>query len=186
MLPRLQVLRNRLGLTDERALHDAERTLTEIAASTLDFELPPYDLDYLQRIHRALFIDIYKWAGELRTVDISKGGTHFCNVTRIEAESAKLFRRLAAANWFEGQARHDLVCAVAELYGDLNMIHPLREGNGRAQRILFDHIIINAGDEISWWEVGEREWIQANIDAVVCDYRALAEIFQRCIGQAIA
>ena len=65
------------------------------------------------------------------------------------------------------------------------MIHPFREGNGRAQRILFDHIIINAGHEISWWEVEEHEWIQANIDAVVCDYQLMTRIFHRCIGQAI-
>ena len=65
------------------------------------------------------------------------------------------------------------------------MIHPFREGNGRAQRILFDHIIINAGHEISWWEVEESEWIQANVDAVVRDYQLMTEIFQRCIGQAI-
>jgi len=183
--PGSTVLRNRLGLSDDQALHDAERTLSEIAASTIDFDLPPYDLPYLQQIHRILFGDVYEWAGELRTVDISKGGTHFCNVTRIEAEAAKLFRQLATANWFEGLARQQLISAVAEFYGDLNMVHPFREGNGRAQRILFDHIIINAGYEISWWEVAEHEWAQANIDAVVCDYRAITAIFQRCIGQAI-
>ena len=71
--PGTTVLRNRLDLTDDQALHDAERTLSEIAASAIDFDLPPYDLPYLQRIHRTLFVDIYEWAGELRTVDISKG-----------------------------------------------------------------------------------------------------------------
>lgn len=85
--PGTDVLRNCLGLTDDSALHEAERNLSEIAASQLDFDLPPYDLVYLQRVHRHLFGDVYEWAGELRTVDISKGGTHFCNVTRIEAES---------------------------------------------------------------------------------------------------
>ena len=69
--PGTDVLRNRLGLTDESALHEAERNLSEIAASQLDFDLPPYDLAYLQRIHRHLFADVYDWAGELRTVDIS-------------------------------------------------------------------------------------------------------------------
>ncbi|WP_425315043.1 Fic/DOC family protein [Stutzerimonas stutzeri] len=133
--PGTTVLRNRFDLTDDQALHDAERTLSEIAASAIDFDLPPYDLPYLQRIHRTLFVDIYEWAGELRTVDISKGNTHFCDVTRIEAESAKLFRRLAEANWYEGMTRQQLTCAVAELYGDLNMIHPFREGNGGRLRL---------------------------------------------------
>jgi len=45
-------------------------------------------------------------------------------------------------------ARSDLVVAVAELHGDLNSIHPFRDGNGRAQRILFEHLIINAGYQI--------------------------------------
>lgn len=184
--PGTTVLLNRLGLTDDNALHEAERTLSEIAAGTIDFDLPPYDLRYLQQIHRTLFADVYEWAGELRTLDISKDGTHFCNVTRIEAEAAKLFNRLAAANWYEGMTRQQLVSAVAEFYGDLNMIHPFREGNGRAQRILFEHIIVNAGYEISWWAVQENEWIQANIDTVVCDYRAMTAIFERCIGQPIA
>lgn len=51
-------------------------------------------------------------------------------------------------------ARPDLVTAAAELYGDLNIIHPFREGNGRAQRILFEHLIINAGYQVDW--VGRR------------------------------
>jgi len=45
-------------------------------------------------------------------------------------------------------ARPDLVVAVAELHGDLNIIHRFRDGNGRAQRILFEHLIINAGYQI--------------------------------------
>lgn len=180
------VLRNLLNITNDDDLNEAERVLSEIAASEIEFDLPPYDLPYLQRIHRKLFIDIYEWAGELRTVDISKGETHFCNLARIEAESQKYFRSLASADWFEPLGRAELVLAVAELFGDLNVIHPFREGNGRAQRILFEHIIINAGYEIDWWVVQEGEWMQANIDAVICDYTALARIFDRCIGQAFA
>ncbi|MNT81573.1 putative adenosine monophosphate-protein transferase fic [compost metagenome] len=66
------------------------------------------------------------------------------------------------------------------------MIHPFRDGNGRAQRILFEHLIINAGYEISWWPVEEGEWLRANIEAVFCDYDALVRIFERCIGRSIA
>ncbi len=163
-----------------------EQQLSAIAANEIDFELPPYDLAYLQRIHRQLFADLYTWAGELRSVDISKIGTHFCNVLRIEPEAEKLFRTLEAAHWFEGLERGRLITSVAELFGDLNVVHPFREGNGRAQRILFEHIIVNAGYQISWWHVEELEWLQANIDAVVCDYQALIDVFERCIGQRIA
>jgi cell filamentation protein len=170
---------------DDDLLSQAEHDLTQIAASEIDFELPPYNLAYLQQIHRYLFRDVYDWAGEIRTVDISKADTRFCNVNRIEPEANKLFLALSKANWLEGLERSALVRAAAEFFGDLNVIHPFREGNGRAQRILFEHIIVNAGYEIDWWVVGESEWIQANIDAVVCDYAALIGIFDRCIGSQI-
>ena len=184
--PGTSILRNLLDLTDDQTLSEAERALSEVAADAIEFAPPPYDLSYLQSVHRRLFADLYEWAGELRTVDISKDSTHFCTTSRIEPEAKKLFTLLAQANWFQGLYRSALVAASAELFGDLNVVHPFREGNGRAQRILFEHIIVNAGYEISWWAVDAQVWLQANIDAVVCDYRALTDVFERCIGQPIS
>ncbi|OCR23039.1 cell division protein Fic [Pseudomonas syringae] len=184
--PGTSVLRNLLDLTDDQTLSEAERALSEVAADAIEFAPPPYDLSYLQSVHRRLFADLYEWAGELRTVDISKDSTHFCTTSRIEPEAKKLFTDLAQANWFQGLDRSALVAASAELFGDLNVVHPFREGNGRAQRILFEHIIVNAGYEISWWAVDAQVWLQANIDAVVCDYKALTGVFERCVGQPIS
>lgn len=163
----------------------AERELTAIAANEIDFHPPPYDLDYLKQLHHHLFRDIYDWAGEIRAVDIAKDSTRFCKFDRIEPESEKLFRALSDAKWLEGFSRTRLVTAVAEYYGDLNVIHPFREGNGRAQRLLFEHLIINAGYQIDWWQADPDEWVWANIDAVVCDYKALINIFEKCIGDVI-
>ncbi|MBX8475765.1 putative adenosine monophosphate-protein transferase Fic [Pseudomonas capsici] len=184
--PGTSVLRNLLGLTNDHLLAEAERALSEVAASAIDFAPPPYDLSYLKNIHHQLFSDLYEWAGELRSVDISKGTTHFCTCSRIEPEAHKLIESLANADWFQNMKRDALVLACAELFGDLNVVHPFREGNGRAQRILFEHIIVNAGYEISWWEVDVQEWTQANIDAVVCDYTALIRVFEKCIGRPIS
>jgi cell filamentation protein len=184
--PGTAVLRNRLDLTDDQVLTEAERALSEVAAESIEFASPPYDLSYLQSIHQRLFADLYEWAGELRSVDISKDETHFCTTSRIEPEAQKLFDALAKANWFQKMDRLSLISAAAELFGDLNVVHPFREGNGRAQRILFEHIIVNAGYEISWWPVDAQEWIQANVDAVVCDYAALTRVFERCVGQMIS
>tara|TARA_R110002124_G_C8955364_1_gene513660 strand:- start:466 stop:678 length:213 start_codon:yes stop_codon:yes gene_type:complete len=49
------VLRNSFDLYEDDALQEAERMMSEIAANEIEFELPPYDLAYLQRIHRKLF-----------------------------------------------------------------------------------------------------------------------------------
>lgn len=183
--PGTSLLRNRLGLKDEQILEHAELELSELAADSIEFGQPPYDLQYLSNIHRQLFSDIYDWAGQLRTIDISKGNTLFCTVSRIEPEAERLFKSLANANWFQGLDRASLIIAGAEMFGDLNMIHPFRDGNGRAQRILFEHLIINAGFQIDWWGVDIDQWAQANINSVVCDYRAMQAVFEQCVGDAI-
>jgi cell filamentation protein len=178
-------LRNLLGLEDEDELADAERDLSLQAAESITFLAPPYSLRTLEAIHRQLFGDVYPWAGQLRTVDISKGETRFCTLGRIEPEAEKIFDRLAALHWLEGMSRDDLVTHVAELYGDLNMIHPFRDGNGRSQRILFEFIVINAGYEIEWVDVDLDDWVAANVAAVYVNYEPLRAILEQCIGPEI-
>lgn len=175
-----------MSLQDNDELVGAERALTSIAASEIEFEPPPYSLEYLRALHRHLFRDVYHWAGALRTIDLSKGSTRFCTVDRIVPEAERVFQRLAQADWLEGVGRSVLVQALALHYGDLNMVHPFREGNGRAQRLLFEHLIINAGYQIDWWRVDEARWLQANIDAVTCDYQGLQAVFEACVGEPIA
>jgi cell filamentation protein len=183
--PGTHTLRNRLEITDEAILNQAEREVSASAANEIEYCPPPYDLAALQKIHQQLFDELYDWAGEIRAIDISKDTTRFCTASRIEPEAKKLLEACARSNWLTGLDRGALISAIAELFGDLNMVHPFREGNGRAQRILFEHIIIHAGYEISWWGVEPLEWAQANIDAVVCSYSAMERVFERCIGQPI-
>lgn len=66
-------------------------------------------------------------------------------------------------------------------YCELNMIHPFREGNGRVQRILFEHLALSAGYELDWADIDPQEWIDANIDGVAVDYRAMAGLFDRIV-----
>lgn len=183
--PGSDVLRNLLNIHDEEQLHKAERELSEIAVSKFRLLPPPYDLSLLQHIHKSLFSDVYEWAGLLRTVNIQKGDTLFCTADRIAPEAEKIFRVMENAAWFVGVSKAELIVKVAETYGDLNVIHPFREGNGRAQRILFEQIIINAGFAVDWWLIKDSAWIPANIDAVTCDYRGLETIFERCIGDPL-
>lgn len=68
---------------------------------------------------------------------------------------------------------------------NISVVHPFREGNGRTQRILFEHLIMNAGFEISWWGVEPDQWIHANIAAFNCDLGPMEDVFERCIGRPI-
>lgn len=183
--PRTRILRNLLNIKDEVTLEEAEREITELAASDISFSDPPYDLTYFKSIHKQLFADLYSWAGEVRTIDISKGKTRFCTATRIVPEADKLFAQLARQQYFTHLERQKLISAIAEFYGDLNVVHPFREGNGRAQRLLFEHIIINCGYEISWAPISRNEWLQANVCAFNCHYDEMEAVFNKCIGNPL-
>jgi cell filamentation protein len=87
---------------------------------------------------------------ELRSVDISKGGTRFCNTGRITAEANKLFTQLENDNWLSNLSKDEFCDKVAEYYCEFNMIHPFREGNGRVQRLLFEHLSLAAGYDLDW------------------------------------
>ena len=89
------VLINLLDIRDAQILEDAERDITVIRADEVEFIPPPYSFDQLCRLHKTLFGDLYPWAGDIRKIDISKGNTRFCNLTRIDAEIAKLFTQLS-------------------------------------------------------------------------------------------
>ena len=73
------VLYNKLGLRSAVALEEVEREITHAALILLD-ESPvsaSYDLPHLREIHQRIFGDIYRWAGQIRTVAIAKSAM-FC------------------------------------------------------------------------------------------------------------
>lgn len=83
------------------------------------------------------------WADQVRTVFITKNETLFCSPLYIGSEANRLFRSLASKNYFTECSREKLISESAELFAELNLIHPFREGNGRSQRIIFEHLCIN-------------------------------------------
>ncbi|MGB1262492.1 MAG: putative adenosine monophosphate-protein transferase Fic [Cognaticolwellia sp.] len=176
------VLINKLNIKNNSILENAEAELSQLSLESIDFTPPPYNFLYLQKIHKTLFGDLYDWAGSIRTIGMNKGDTMFCRPEYIQNETDKVFIKLAKNNYFLNIPHNSFINSIAELYGDLNIIHPFREGNGRSQRILFEHIIVNAGYKISWMNVSKDEWIQANINSVGCDYELLENIFTRCIS----
>ncbi|SHO57078.1 putative adenosine monophosphate-protein transferase Fic [Vibrio quintilis] len=181
--PGTRVLKNKLSIQDASLLEDAERDLSCVAAASIDFSEPPYDLSYLCHIHTILFQDLYDWAGELRRVDITKGTTRFCNMTFVETQANQLFSALAKEHNLSDLTYDDFIDRLAFYYCELNMIHPFREGNGRAQRVLFEHLAINAGYKISFETVNTEEWIEANIRGVDCDYSKMKSILNICISR---
>ena len=179
--PGSDLLINKLGLTDEAGLEAAEVELTQARIEQFKPDFDDISLSALCGIHRFLFQDIYEWAGELRTVDISKGSTRFANVSRVEPDADKLFRALAQEGYLVGLPREQFVAKLAHYYCELNVVHPFRDGNGRAQRVLFEVISINAGYQLRWEPIGRAEWQDANIAAYNCQPEPLTALLDRVL-----
>lgn len=105
----------------------------------------------LQEIHRALFGGLYGFAGEIRTVNISKGGFRFAN-------SLYLREALAAIEKMPERTFEEIV----EKYVEMNIAHPFMEGNGRATRIWLDMMLRkNLGKVIDWNRIDKNLYLQA-------------------------
>ncbi|HEY3938298.1 MAG TPA: Fic family protein [Bryobacteraceae bacterium] len=164
--PTTGVLKNRLGITDRAKLEEAEAALVAIRS----FELGQkplkgnFDLAHLQAIHRHLFHDVYEWAGELRTVDISKGSNRFAHHNYIQTAAESLFEELAAERHLTGI--NDLQAFSvrgAHYLGELNAIHPFRDGNGRTQREFISHLAHKNGYYIAWENVKREDMLEGFI-----------------------
>jgi cell filamentation protein len=98
--PGTSVLRNRFGIVDPEKLDKVERRYA-IQRSRRGVPIGAFDLAHLRAIHRHLFQDIYDWAGELRTLEISKGGNQFQFRQYIPTGMADVHRRLTRANFLK-------------------------------------------------------------------------------------
>lgn len=97
---------------------------------------PTRDAQELQGLHRHLFQDVYDWAGEYRIIDMRiMNGQHFAPCTSISFGISHLMNNLSEQDFLRGLPREDFLSRLTEFYDLLNYIHPIREGNGRTQRV---------------------------------------------------
>ncbi|WP_417815187.1 Fic/DOC family protein [Thalassospira alkalitolerans] len=164
------VMKNKLGFDNQADLEAFEGGLVAVRTSQLA-EIPlenrdkTFDLPHMQRIHKHLFGDIYEWAGDLRTIDISKGTTRFANWTFIEREAEKLSIQLASENFLQGLDRKEFAERAGYYLGEWNVLHPFREGNGRTLREFIGQLAYQAGYFINWTKTNQEQMIRASIEA---------------------
>jgi cell filamentation protein len=176
------VLRNKLRLDTAEELAAAERDITH-AALILIRESPvraAYDLPHLCAIHRGIFGDIYEWAGQIRTVAIAKGSP-FCLPQYIESSSADIFRALRVENSLRGLARGPFIDQLTFYLGEVNAIHPFREGNGRTQRAFFEQLARDAGFTLNWQHLDAAR----NIEASAAIMRGDAEPMRKMLDMLV-
>lgn len=179
--PQTGVLRNRLGIADERRLEAAEASL--VAWRSYELSQKPlagdFDLAHLQAIHRHLFGDVYDWAGEIRTIDLSKGNTYFAHHAHIVSATRLIFENLKKERYFRGLNADAFSERAAYYWGEINALHPFREGNGRAQRDFINHLAWANGYTIDWRAINPHELMQASIESFHCgDATPLADLIK--------
>lgn len=105
----------------------------------------------LQDIHLALFDGLYPFAGEIRKLNISKGGFRFANSLYL----------VPALNAIEGMPENSFEEIIAK-YVEMNIAHPFMEGNGRATRIWLDMMLKHSlGKVVDWRKISRDDYMMA-------------------------
>lgn len=133
-----------------------------------------YSLDDWKTLHAICFADIYAWAGDLRTVRLKKGRTIFAYPENIESYAAEQFQELNE----DMSAGRLTLERCAHYYGELNVLHPFREGNGRTQRILFAAILKRIGYQTHYERLESGPMIEALIENYHGRNERLEELFR--------
>lgn len=174
------VLRNNANIRDPA--HLAQFEYRKTAERSLELAEQPvqgnFDLKHLQAIHKHLFQDVYDWAGELRTVNISKGSSHFARVEQLESyANSTVFKNLAKDNFLRGMEKDRFVERLADHYGEINALHPFREGNGRSTRQFIEQLAQHAGYELDYTKVDRQRWNDAARESFNGRTEAMATVF---------
>lgn len=158
------VLKNRFGIKCQDELDSIERYSSTARLAEL-IEKPikgNFDLVHLQKIHEHIFQDLYPWAGNIRTVDIAKS-TMFCPMQHFHSYQEDVFKKLQKENSLQGLDIDQFSKRAAYYLGEINMLHPFREGNGRTQREFMRELALCAGYDLSFDKVSRQEMIEASI-----------------------
>lgn len=182
--PGSKVLMNKLDIRDNEELHKVERDISYSRIIYLG-ENPlkgVLDLKYLQKIHKYTFGDIYGWAGHIRGGKFfSKGNTVFCVAEQIPSYSDSIFGKLRAEKWLRGFSRNDFIQRLAYYMGEINALHPFREGNGRTQRVFFAELARRAKYELDFSQIEPNELLEADIAAYNKDFSLLTALLDKML-----
>lgn len=149
-------LENKLGITESAQLAREEERISKKKAAVL-FDnrildtLNAGSVSALKAIHKYLFVDIYDFAGKIRTVNIAKGNFRFAPVMYLDAALENI-EKMPQSTFDE----------IVEKYVEMNIAHPFREGNGRSGRIWLDLMFkAELGRVIDWSQVDKEDYLLA-------------------------
>jgi cell filamentation protein len=153
----------------------------------LRHHLPPgrITLVQLRTWHRRWLGNVYAWAGQIRTVNMSKEGFPFAPAAQLprllnEFDETCL-RRYTPCHSFDVV---QLTEAIALTHIEFILMHPFREGNGRISRLLADVMAVQAGHEpldYTPWEANRQDYIAAIQQGLSRDYEPMKTWVRRAL-----
>ena len=174
------VLINKLNITNDEDLFNAERELVSLRTYELN-ENPlkgSFNFKYLKNIHKYLFQDVYRWAGDIRNCNIAKKDL-FCLAEHIESFGNDVFNKLKKEKYFVDYDNETTIDKLVELFADINALHPFREGNGRSQRVFIESLAKINGIYLDLTNVSKMDMIIASHDSINGDYTKLKDMFKK-------
>ncbi len=181
------ILRNKLGLTEDAALHMAEAAAARINATVAMQRADAarhLNEKSLKAIHHTLFSDIYAWAGDFRSVYLRKahGGLPFAPPARLAGQMRRrilpAFHKLARRAGADDRVFTD---ALAQCWGELTELHPFREGNGRAIQIFVAALAHRYNRDIDWSRIQQQPERDAAIAAMTRNYVPYADLLRSAL-----
>ncbi|MFA6688156.1 MAG: Fic/DOC family protein [Sphaerochaetaceae bacterium] len=175
-------LTNFFNIKDRDLLRTVEARFVNIrtAEVLLDSIDMKFDFDQLKAIHERLFGDVYPSSGQIREVAAAKR-TVFCQPEYIEDMALEIFDRLRNDRYLKNLGRDDFINDFAFYMGEVEALHPFRDGNGRAARLFFYQLAMNAGYDIEWYKVDPDRMLEADISAIDGDYQLLIDVLSEVV-----
>lgn len=149
------VLKNKLSITDGRALGNAEADLASIRLAELHRNpiAGAFTTEHLQQIHSYLFQDVYEWAGKLRQVELPKGiAQPGMAPTEIEKALDRLFDRLSSENHLKGSDVDQWAERCSYYVGGVSDVQPFLSGNALALQEFTRELALENGMRLRWDE----------------------------------
>jgi cell filamentation protein len=158
--PDSQVLRNKLGITDQADLDVKEARAVELASVTRP-KFKDFSLAEFQAVHKHLLGSVYSWAGEVRDYTTGRGAAPFARPEMIEPYFDSAVRKgLQKENFLRGMSPDEFAARSAHYVSETNAVHPFIDGNGRVTRLLLQDLAEQAGYRLNMVAIERQkdEW----------------------------
>ncbi|MGH0053935.1 MAG: Fic/DOC family protein [Sphaerochaetaceae bacterium] len=180
--PGTSILVNFFSIKERSKLRRVEASLANLRTAEMLVESVnnAYDFNHLKMLHGRMFSDMYPSAGQIRTTAAAKR-TVFCNPAFIESAAEDIFARLRKEHYLKGLEREIFINDLAFFMGEVEALHPFRDGNGRAARLFFYQLSLYAGFDIDWSMIDSDRLLEADISAIDGDYQLLIDVLEEVV-----